>query len=251
MLVPVWCFHSILHAQALTPSLPPGVFHGIWNFHTILICIQAHYLFYFIYFILGTNWEFNCKRTQEFKLTIINVLLRLVTCMYKPTLSWRREKKSIIISTKFEKDSLITKLKLSSWGSWWESSRSFSLLNSNDGMDVDPWLECTPMSRKNRRLVTIELVEFEKWRVEVGDFNTTTDHSRGIYRIKHNRKMSTCIQLDLESLGSWPTISNNFLGTDVHTCTKRGNKHVRVQVSTLKVHWLDDGCFTFISLIEN
>ena len=37
------------------------------------------------------------------------------------------------------------------------------------------------------------------------------DHFRGIYKIylkwiKQNRKMSTCNRLDLESLGSWPTI---------------------------------------------
>ena len=29
---------------------------------------------------------------------------------------------------------------------------------------------------------------------------------------KQNRKMSTCNRLDLESLGSWPTMSKNFLG---------------------------------------
>ena len=30
-----------------------------------------------------------------------------------------------------------------------------------------------------------------------------------------NRKMSTCNRLDLESLGSWPTMPKNFPGTDV------------------------------------
>ena len=53
-----------------------------------------------------------------------------------------------------------------------------------------------------------------------------TDHFRGTYRIylkwtKQNRKMSTCNRLDLESLGSWPTIYahfKNFLGTGLsHT----------------------------------
>ena len=48
-----------------------------------------------------------------------------------------------------------------------------------------------------------------------------TDHFRGIYRIylrwikKKNWKMSTCNQLDLESLGSWPTMPKNFPGTRV------------------------------------
>ena len=60
-------------------------------------------------------------------------------------------------------------------------------------------------------LVTPKLGEFEKQPVEVQDFRKITDHSRGIYRIhlkwmKANRKMSTCNRLDLESLGSWPTI---------------------------------------------
>ena len=48
--------------------------------------------------------------------------------------------------------------------------------------------------------------------VEVQDLRRITDHSRGIYRgiylewIKQDRKMSTCNRVDLESLGSWPTL---------------------------------------------
>ena len=78
-----------------------------------------------------------------------------------------------------------------------------------------------PMSGKNRWLVADGLVEFEKWSVEVQDFKKFTDHFRGIYRIclkwiKQNHKMSTCNQLDLESLGSWPTMPKNFLGIGGH-----------------------------------
>ena len=52
--------------------------------------------------------------------------------------------------------------------------------------------------------------------VEVRDFKRITDHFRGIYRIyikwiKQNRKMLTC-RLDLESVGSWPTLPKNFMG---------------------------------------
>ena len=32
--------------------------------------------------------------------------------------------------------------------------------------------------------------------------------------MKQNRKMSTYDQLNLESLGSWPTMSKNFPGTE-------------------------------------
>ena len=60
------------------------------------------------------------------------------------------------------------------------------------------------MSGKNRRLVADEPVE-------VQDFSKFTDHFGGIYRIylkwiKQKWKMSTCNRLDLESLGSWPTL---------------------------------------------
>ena len=39
------------------------------------------------------------------------------------------------------------------------------------------------MIGKNRQSVTDELVEFEKYLVEVGDFRRITDHFRGIYGI--------------------------------------------------------------------
>ena len=63
-------------------------------------------------------------------------------------------------------------------------------------------------SGRNRQLVIDEPVEFEKQTVaiEVEDCRKITDHSRGIYRIypslmKENRRMSTCYQLDLQTLG--------------------------------------------------
>jgi hypothetical protein len=36
---------------------------------------------------------------------------------------------------------------------------------------------------ENRQLVTDELVEFENYSVDVGDFRRITNHLRGIYRI--------------------------------------------------------------------
>ena len=72
-----------------------------------------------------------------------------------------------------------------------------------------------PTIGKNRHLVTDEPVEFEKWPVEVHqDCSKITDHFRGIHRIlcpnfiKENwpKDMSTCNQLDLQTLGSQPTI---------------------------------------------
>jgi hypothetical protein len=39
------------------------------------------------------------------------------------------------------------------------------------------------MSGKNRRLVTDELVKFEKSLAEVGDFRRITDHFKGIYEL--------------------------------------------------------------------
>ena len=84
--------------------------------------------------------------------------------------------------------------------------------NKNTHVNLYTLSELGPMSGKNQQLVTDEPVEFEKlWRVEVGDFRRVSDHLRGIYGIyikwiKKIRKMSTCNQLNLESLGSWPTI---------------------------------------------
>ena len=62
------------------------------------------------------------------------------------------------------------------------------------------------MSGKTRRLVTNELIEFEKQYVEVQYVMRITDHFRGICRIylkqiKEIRKISTC-KLDLESFVS-------------------------------------------------
>jgi hypothetical protein len=67
------------------------------------------------------------------------------------------------------------------------------------------------MIGENRQLslVTNELVEFEKFSVEVQDCMKITDHFRGIYRIypnpiKENRRMSN--RLDSQTLRSQPMI---------------------------------------------
>ena len=75
------------------------------------------------------------------------------------------------------------------------------------------------MSGNNWRLVADEPVEFEKEPVDVQDFTKFNDHSRGICRmyLKWWSKTVRCKHvnwLDLESLGSWPTLPKNFLGTD-------------------------------------
>ena len=65
-----------------------------------------------------------------------------------------------------------------------------------------------------------------------GDFRRITDHFRGIYRriylkwIKHNWKMSTCNRLDLESLGSWPTMPKNFPGIGYVVMDRKGRGDV-------------------------
>ena len=51
--------------------------------------------------------------------------------------------------------------------------------------------------------------------VEVQDCRIITDHFSGIYRIypnliKANQRMSTCNQLDLQTLGSQPVIPKNL-----------------------------------------
>ena len=74
-----------------------------------------------------------------------------------------------------------------------------------------------PLLGKNPWLVTDEPVEFQKLLVEDWDFRRITDHFRGICEvyfnwIQTNRKMSTCNQLDLEPLGSWPTMPQKIPG---------------------------------------
>ena len=72
------------------------------------------------------------------------------------------------------------------------------------------------MIGENRQLVTDEPDEFEKQPVEVQDYcRKITDHYRGISRIypnlmKENRRMSTCNQLDLQTLGSQPVMPKNL-----------------------------------------
>ena len=63
------------------------------------------------------------------------------------------------------------------------------------------------MNRVNHLLVTDEPVESGKQPVEVEGFMIIIDHFRGIHRIfplftKKKQKISTCNQLDLETLGS-------------------------------------------------
>ena len=65
------------------------------------------------------------------------------------------------------------------------------------------------------QLVTYEPVEFEKWPIEVQDFMKMIDHYRGMNKIyldliKENRRMSTCNQLDLQTLGSQPIMPKNL-----------------------------------------
>ena len=73
---------------------------------------------------------------------------------------------------------------------------------------------------ENRPLVADKPVEFEDGPVEVQDFRKITHHFREIYEIflkltKKHRKMWTCNQLDLETLGSRPILSKNLPG---HWC---------------------------------
>jgi hypothetical protein len=63
------------------------------------------------------------------------------------------------------------------------------------------------MIGENQQLVTDEPVEFGKEPVKVQDCRKITDRFRGNYEIYHNfikenRRMSTCNQLDLQTLES-------------------------------------------------
>ena len=78
------------------------------------------------------------------------------------------------------------------------------------------------MIGENRQLVTDEPVEFEKQPAEVQTFRKITDHFRGSHRIfpnliKENRRMSTCSQLDKQTLGSQPVMPKNL---PEHWCGK-------------------------------
>ena len=75
--------------------------------------------------------------------------------------------------------------------------------------DWSPGLEGgVALLEKNQQLITNELAK-------IWDFMIITNHFRGIYRvyltwIKPDRKMSTSDRLDLESLGSWLTMSKKL-----------------------------------------
>ena len=71
------------------------------------------------------------------------------------------------------------------------------------------------MRRENRQVVTDEPVE-------VQDSRRTTDQFRGIYGIylklmQKNRRMSTCNRLNLQTLGSQPTILPKILPNHCQT----------------------------------
>jgi hypothetical protein len=78
-------------------------------------------------------------------------------------------------------------------------------------VSLSAWVGAT--SGEDRQLVTGELVEFEKYPVEVHqNCRKITNGFRGVYRriypnlIKGNRRMSTCNWLDLQTRGSQPII---------------------------------------------
>ena len=67
---------------------------------------------------------------------------------------------------------------------------------------------CTPMIGEDQKLVTNEPVEIE-------DCRKITDHFRGIFRIysnliKENRRMWTCNQLEMQTIGSQPVMLKNL-----------------------------------------
>ena len=71
------------------------------------------------------------------------------------------------------------------------------------------------MIGENWQLVTYEPVEIEKLPVEVHECRKIIDGFGGIYMIypnliKENRRMSTCTQLDLQTLGSQPVMPKNL-----------------------------------------
>ena len=68
---------------------------------------------------------------------------------------------------------------------------------------------------RNWQLDTDEPVEFENYPVEVQVCKKITNRFRGIYRIypnsmKENRRMSTCVWVNLQTLGSQPVIPKNL-----------------------------------------
>ena len=104
---------------------------------------------------------------------------------------------------------------------------------------IHQWLAPTGVGRI---LVTNEPVEFEWELVEVHqDCMKITDHSRGIYRIHPNlvkkiRRMSICIRLDLQTLGSQlPSMPTNLPS---HQFCVRGGREV-AEWPWVRGPWLD------------
>ena len=73
------------------------------------------------------------------------------------------------------------------------------------------------LNSKNQLLVTDKLVEFEKYLVDFQDFSKITDLFEGIYGINiqlinETERSQQSNWLDLETLGSWPTMAKNLPG---------------------------------------
>ena len=112
-----------------------------------------------------------------------------------------------------------------------------------------------PMIGENRQLVTNELVEFEKWPVEVQDCRKITDHSRGIHRIypnliKENRRMSTCNRSDLQTLGSQPLmpqyLPNHWIEPSI-CCVTSCHFHVK-QISCKNQVFHEHRCMWLVNM---
>ena len=76
----------------------------------------------------------------------------------------------------------------------------------------------TTLLGKNRQFVTDEPIEFKKNQLEFKgskklpiNLEDSIEYTSNEW--KQNRKMSTSNRLDLESLGSWPTMPKNFPGS--------------------------------------
>ena len=100
-----------------------------------------------------------------------------------------------------------------------------------------------------------------RWTGWVRDFRRITHHFRGIYRIylkwiKQIRKISTCNQLNLESLGSWPTLYTQTLPWHWHwnvgarlrrlfrMSTTSRNSKVKLGVKKTRAPWIYANAFT-------
>ena len=102
----------------------------------------------------------------------------------------------------------------------------------------------TPTSTGLSSAITNELVEFEKLPVQVQNFKKHTNHFEGVYKIqpspiKKNRKMSTCNQLGLETLGCHPRSALFKYCNYTRACTKG----VLFRTSMYKMYGLQTYCY--------